>query len=288
MLDILITNHIAWMYLFLALGSLSIGSLLNLIIFRLPLMIKYEWQQQCCELLQVKKKQKKHPIPFNLFFPRSQCPQCQALISAWQNIPLISYFVLKRRCYHCKQAISIRYPMIECLTMFLSVFACIHFGFSLKLVFVLPALYLLICLIFIDLDHHLLPDSLSLSLLWLGLIANTQHLFCSINEAIFGAVGGYLLLWLFINFYYLITGKRGMGHGDFKLFSAMGAWFGWILLGPMLLIACLSGAVVGLIYLYLNNKPKESHLAFGPFLCITAFVCLFWGNELLLWYLTFF
>lgn len=266
--------------------SLCVGSLLNVIIYRLPLMQEAQWRQECCELLQIKEK-KKTTSSINLFFPRSFCPHCKALVRAWQNIPLLSYLVLKGRCYHCHERISIRYPLIELLTLALSLYATWHFGLTLKLIFGLVAIWILICLVFIDLDHQLLPDSLTLGLLWLGLLANTQHLFTSINNAVFGAVIAYLSLWIFIKLFYLITGKIGMGHGDFKLFAAFGAWFGWALLPFILFMASIMGALIGFIYLKAYKKPKDTTIAFGPFLSISGFIVLFWGERIVSWYLQF-
>lgn len=263
MIEELMIIHPYWIYAFIALFALSIGSLLNVIIYRLPLILHEEWQQQCCELLHVKKKKNKSTL--NLFFPRSFCPHCKSMIKAWQNIPLISYLILRRRCTQCHEKISIRYPFIECLCLILSLYACWHFGFTSKLVFALIVIYLLICLFFIDLDHQLIPDSLSLSLLWLGLIANTQTLFCPLPDAVFAAVGGYLSLWIFIKIYYLFTGKIGMGHGDFKLFAALGAWFGWIMHPLILLISALSGALSGLIYLRLKNQTRDKPIPLALF-----------------------
>lgn len=282
MIEQLITNNPGYLYALVALFSLTIGSLLNVIIFRLPVMIHEEWEHNCCELLHLKEKPKQ---PINLFFPRSFCPHCKTQIKAWHNIPVLSYILLRGKCSQCKTPISIRYPLIELLTMILSLYACWHFGFTQQLPFVLIGLWLLICLFFIDLDHQLLPDGLTYSFLWLGLIANTQHLFTSLPEAVFSCVGAYLFLWLFIKLYYLITGKIGMGHGDFKLFAAFGAWFGWMMLPLILLLSSISGAVIGIIYLRVNNKPGSTTIPYGPFLCVASVIALFWGHSIINWYL---
>lgn len=283
MIEELITQHTYFLYLAIGLLCLSVGSLLNVVIFRLPIMLQTEWKHQCCELLQIKEDEEKQTI--NLFLPRSFCPNCKTLVTAWQNIPLISYLFLRGRCHQCNEPISIRYPFIELLTLSLSLYATWHFGFTLALPFVLVAIWLLICLLFIDLDHQLLPDSLTLSLLWLGLLANTQNLFTSLPNAVFSAAGAYLALWIFIKLFYLITGKIGMGHGDFKLFAALGAWFGWTLLPLILLVSSLVGAVIGIIYLKLNNKHNDTTIPFGPFLCVSGFIAMFWGQSILTWYL---
>lgn len=283
MIQELMISNPWFIYLAVALFSLCVGSLLNVIIYRLPIMLLDEWRQQCCELLAVKEDEKKPHI--NLFFPRSFCPNCKNLVKSWQNIPIISYLFLRGRCYQCKVPISIRYPLIELLTLLLSLYATWHYGLTLQLLFILVAIWILICLIFIDLDHQLLPDNLTLSLLWLGLIANTQNLFTTLPVAVLSAAGAYVGLWLFIKLFYLITGKIGMGHGDFKLFAAFGAWFGWEFLPLILLFSSIAGAVIGLIYLRVSNKSRETTIPFGPFLCIAGLISMFWGHTVINWYL---
>jgi leader peptidase (prepilin peptidase)/N-methyltransferase len=284
MIEELITQHTYFLYFALGVFSLCVGSLLNVIIYRMPLMLSTDWKRQCCEVLEIKEEEKQQNI--NLFFPRSFCPHCKSLVSAWQNIPIISYLFLKGRCHTCHAPISIRYPFIELLTVILSLYASWHFGFTSVLPFVLLAIWILICLVFIDIDHQLLPDSLTLSLLWLGLLANTQHHFASsLADAVYSAAGAYLALWIFIKLYYLITGKVGMGHGDFKLFAAFGAWFGWVLLPLILLLSSITGAIVGIIYLKLNNKHTDTAIPFGPFLCISGLIALFWGHAIINGYL---
>lgn len=285
MIHDLIAGNTWLMYLAVALFSLMVGSLLNVIIYRLPIMLEAEWKEQCCELMHITDKEKKPGI--NLFLPRSFCPKCKSLVKSWQNIPILSYLFLRGRCYNCKHPISLRYPFIELLTSIVSIYACWHFGFNLQLIFALLAIWILICLIFIDFDHQLLPDNLTLSLLWLGLIANTQNTFVSLPVAVLSAAGAYVSLWLFIKLFYLITGKIGMGHGDFKLFAAFGAWFGWIYLPLILLLSSISGAIIGVIYLRLNEKSRDTTIPFGPFLCIAGIIALFWGQIIIDWYLHF-
>ncbi|MFA6302953.1 MAG: A24 family peptidase [Legionella sp.] len=285
MIKDLLVNHAWFVYILIALLSLSVGSLLNAVIYRLPLMMQAEWQHQCCDLLNIKEKPQKQAL--NLFFPRSFCPKCKTTIKAWQNIPLLSYLYLQGRCNQCKESISIRYPLIELVTLLLSLYSCWHFGLTAQLPFALLAIWLLIAIFFIDLDHQLVPDSLSLSLLWLGLIANTHHLFTSLPNAVLSAVVAYLSLWIFIQVFYLVTGKIGMGNGDFKLFAAFGAWFGWTLLPLILLFASVTGSIIGITHIVLNKQSKESTIAFGPYLCVAGLVALFWGHALINWYLTF-
>lgn len=284
MMQEFISNNAWFMYLTIAVLSLCIGSLLNVVIYRLPIMMQEDWKQQCFELLAVKSEE---AVKINLFLPRSFCPNCKTLIKAWQNIPVLSYLFLRGRCHHCKTPISLRYPLIEVLTLLLSGYASWHFGLTAKLPFALIAIWLLIALIFIDLDHQLLPDSLTLSLLWIGLIANTYGLFSPLSVAVLSAVGAYLSLWIFIKLFYLITGKIGMGHGDFKLFAAFGAWFGWQFLPLVLLFSSITGAIIGIIYLRINHKSPDTTIPFGPFLCISGLIALFWGQSILNWYMRF-
>jgi leader peptidase (prepilin peptidase)/N-methyltransferase len=265
-------------YGLLALFSLAVGSLLNVVIYRLPLMITTEWTAQCRELLNLPKEK---PKSINLFFPRSFCPECQYMIPAWHNIPLISYCLLRGKCANCHTKIHWRYPLVELICMCLSVFAAWHFGFTTTLIFALFYIWLLICLCFIDLQDYILPNSLSLGLLWLGLIANTQSLFTSLPNAVLSAAAGYLSLWLFIKLYYLLTGKIGMGDGDFKLFAAFGAWFGWTQLPIILFISSLLGAVMGSIYLKVAHKTHDTPVPFGPFLCLAGVISLFFGEPIL-------
>lgn len=282
MMNELIHEHSWFLYTLIALFSLAVGSLLNVIIYRLPIMLHQEWEQDYRKLMNLEEEEAPE---LNLFYPRSFCPSCKTKVKAWQNIPVLSYLFLRGHCNFCALPISIRYPLIELGTMVLSLYACWHFGFTGQLLFALIALWLLICLFFIDLDHQLLPDCLTLSLLWLGLIANTHHLFAPLTEAVFSAAGAYLVLWIFIKLFYLITGKIGMGNGDFKLFAAFGAWFGWQFLPLILMCSSITGVIIGLLYLYFQNKSRDTSIPFGPFLCASGVVALFWGQKILDWYI---
>jgi leader peptidase (prepilin peptidase)/N-methyltransferase len=281
----LIEHHTWFIYTALGLLSLAVGSLLNVIIYRLPIMLEREWKEEYNDFIGLKDVVKEEPI--NLFFPRSFCPDCKTKINAWQNIPILSYILLRGRCYQCKSTISPRYPLIEFGTLLLSLYASWHFGISLQLIFILSAIWILICLFFIDLDHQILPDSLTLSLLWIGLIANTENLFTPLPQAVLSSVAGYLGLWIFIKIFYLFTGKIGMGNGDFKLFAAFGAWFGWIFFPLILLFSSISGIIFGLIYLRLHDKTIDATIPFGPFLCASGLITLFWGQNIVNWYLHF-
>lgn len=248
-------------------------------------MLRAEWRRDCLLLLN---QEDKNPAPgdLNLFLPRSFCPKCKTTVSAWHNIPLLSFLWLRGRCSHCKEQISLRYPFIELLTCLLSLLAVWRFGFTIELVFVLPFTWILICLFFIDMDEQLLPDSLTIGLLWLGLIANTFGLFTALPNAVLSTAIAWLSLWLVIKIYYLIRGKTGMGNGDFKLFAALAAWFGWTALPLILMISSITGIIWGLIYLKTTKQTSDTPIAFGPFLCITGLIYLFWGKELAAWYLT--
>lgn len=270
-------------YFLLALFTLAIGSLLNVIIYRLPAMLHACLMNECRNLVNLAEESSNS---INLFLPRSFCPTCKKTIPAKYNIPLLSYLFLRGRCKYCKQPISLRYPLVETLCCLLSLLASWYFGFSLSLIFILLFIWILIALFFIDLEQQLLPDSLTLGLLWLGLLANTQSLFTSLPIAVLSAAGAYLVLWLFIKLFYLFTGKIGMGNGDFKLFAAFGAWFGWTQLPLILLFASLTGAITGLIYLKTQGKNKDTPIPFGPFLCLAGLVSLFWGKLIMQWYLS--
>lgn len=282
MLNELISSHAWFLYCLIGAFSLAVGSLLNVVIYRLPLMLRATWRADCCDFLGIDNEEQRSRL--NLFLPRSFCPHCKTPIKAWHNIPVLAYLWLRGRCPACRSNISIRYPLIESLTFVLSLYACYHFGLVLALPFALLAIWILICLFFIDMDYQLLPDSLTLGLLWIGLIANTQGLFAPLNEAVISAALAYLFLWLFVQIYYLVTGKTGMAPGDFKLFAAIGAWFGWPFLPMVLVISSLSGAVFGIVYLSATKKSKNTPIPFGPFLAIAALIVLFWGKNLSLLY----
>ncbi|MFV0819642.1 prepilin peptidase [Tatlockia micdadei] len=266
----------------LAFFALAVGSFLNVVIYRLPLMLKAEQENECHH-----EAKQESITKINLFLPRSFCPVCKTPVPVWFNIPLLSYCLLRGRCRHCKQRISIRYPIVELLSCLFSLLAAWYFGFTITLLFVLFYIWILIALFFIDLEHQLLPDSLTLSLLWLGLIANTQSLFTTLPDAVLSAALAYLALWLFIKLFYLLTHKIGMGNGDFKLFAAFGAWFGWVQLPFILLFASLTGAIIGFTYLKYQGKTKETPIPFGPFLCLAGIISIFWGNVIMHWYLSF-
>lgn len=278
----LYTNHTWFVYTLIGVFSLCIGSLLNVVVYRLPLMMQDQWRQECYVLLDLKDQPKTNKI--NLFWPRSFCPHCKAKILAWQNIPLLSYLYLKGRCNQCDHPIPRQYPLIELITLLLSVFACWHFGLSKQLMVALPTIWIVIAVFFIDLYHQLIPDSLSLSLLWLGLLANSFQVFTSLENAVYSAAIAYLSLYLLIQIYYLIRGKIAMGNGDFKLFAAFGALLGYPILPLILFIAAAAGSLIGLIQITVFKKNKQEPIPFGPYLCIAGLMGLFWGHEFVAWY----
>jgi len=292
--------------------GLIVGSFLNVVIYRLPVMLEREWREQCAEIARndataaagaAASQRDGAPsappaepptpaTPFNLVVPRSACPSCQAPITALQNIPVLSYLFLKGRCARCSARISVRYPLIELLTGVLSAAVAWKFGFGLATLGGLVLTWFLIALTFIDVDHQLLPDSLTLPLLWVGLLLSLwgpsgadAAVPVDVRSSILGAVAGYLSLWSVYHLFRLLTGKEGMGYGDFKLFAALGAWMGWKMLIPIVLVAAVVGAVVGVITLKWRGKSTATPIAFGPFLAAAGWLMLMFGQELVTGYL---
>ena len=257
--------------------GLLVGSFLNVVIYRLPRMMEREWQAQCAEL---NAQPATENTPFNLMVPRSACPQCHRPISALENIPLLSYLFLRGRCAGCATPISLRYPIVEAVSGGLSAFAAWHFGFGLAGIAALFFIWALVALTFIDFDTQLLPDSITLPLLWLGLLLNLNGAFTSLANAVVGAVAGYLVLWSVYWVFKLFTGKEGMGFGDFKLLAAIGAWLGWTLLPLVILLSSLVGAVVGIILIVATRHGRNIPIPFGPYLAGGGLIALFWGHSL--------
>jgi len=271
--------------------SLLVGSFLNVVIHRLPLMMERQWRRDCEQTFDIELSAADgiaDSRPFNLIVPRSRCPHCGALIRAWENIPLLSWLLLKGRCRHCQQAISARYPLVELLTALLGIACAVQFGVGLALVAALVLTFSLICLSAIDLDRMLLPDQLTLPLLWLGLLLNLGGLFADLGDAVAGAVAGYLLLWSLFWAFKLLTGKEGMGYGDFKLLAALGAWFGWQALPLIILLSSLVGAVTGIALQLLRRKAQGHPIPFGPFLAMAGWLYLLWGERINGYYLAHF
>jgi leader peptidase (prepilin peptidase)/N-methyltransferase len=260
--------------------GLMVGSFLNVVIYRLPLMMERDWKQQCHELLNDDCSQETEQEPFNLAVPRSRCPNCGHLISAWENIPLLSYLALRGRCSDCQHPIPSRYPLVELTTGLLSALIAYQFGFSGMMLAILLLTWVLIALTMIDFDHQLRPDSLTLPLLWLGLILNAFGLITDLHSALWGAVAGYLVLWSVYWLFKLATGKEGMGYGDFKLLAALGAWMGWQLLPLIIILSSLVGALLGIGLTLVKGRDHQQPMPFGPFLAIAGWIALLWGSEL--------
>lgn len=257
--------------------GLLVGSFLNVVIHRLPKMLERAWQQQCAEL----RGEEVTVLPaYNLLVPRSACPHCQHAISAWENVPLFSYVLLRGKCRGCAAPISPRYPLIELFTALLSGFAAWHFGFGMMTCAALLLIWILVALTAIDFDTQLLPDDLTLPLLWLGLLFNLFGTFTSLPSAVLGAVFGYLSLWGVYWAFKLLTGKEGMGYGDFKLLAALGAWLGWQMLPLIILLSSLVGAVIGITLIVALKRGRNIPIPFGPYLAGGGLIALFWGANL--------
>jgi leader peptidase (prepilin peptidase)/N-methyltransferase len=265
--------------------GLLVGSFLNVLIYRLPIMMEREWRAQAREMLALPAEEQAET--FNLFLPHSRCPHCAHKIRAWENFPVISYLFLGGKCSACKAPISKRYPLIELACGLLSAFIAWHFGFGWQTGAVLVLSWGLLAMSVIDMDHQLLPDSLVLPLLWLGLIANTFGLFTSLHDALWGAVLGYMSLWSVFWIFKLLTGKEGMGQGDFKLLALFGAWGGWQIVPLTILVSSAVGAVLGLIILRLRNAETSTPIPFGPYLAIAGWIALLWGGQITDSYLQF-
>lgn len=257
--------------------GLIVGSFLNVVIHRLPIMMDREWQAHCAELSGAEATAFE---PYNLVVPRSRCPQCSHPISALENIPVLSYLLLRGRCRQCGTHISVRYPLIELLCGLLSGALAWHFGFDWQALGALLLSWTLVALAAIDLDKQLLPDKITLPVLWLGLLFNLGHIFTDPRSAVIGAIAGYLSLWCVYQGFRLLTGKEGMGYGDFKLYALLGAWLGWQRLPLIILIAAASGAVVGLALLISRRLERDHPIPFGPYLAVAGWIGLVWGPAL--------
>ncbi len=286
-LDLIANNSTVLIVLSIVLGLL-VGSFLNVVIYRIPVMLQREWRQQCCEFLELDEKKfskddptAKHKV-FNLVKPDSHCPQCNAPVRAWQNIPILSYVMLHGKCAGCQKPISMRYPVIELVTGLLSGLVAWQFGATWLTLAFLVLTWSLISLTMIDFDHQLLPDNITLPLLWLGLLVNTllPETTVSAADAVLGAIIGYLSLWSLYWIFKLLTGKEGMGYGDFKLLGALGAWMGWQSLLLIVILSSLVGAVVGIALLLFRGRDRNIPIPFGPYLAGAGFIAMLWGDAL--------
>ncbi|MEM5545677.1 A24 family peptidase [Pseudoalteromonas fuliginea] len=272
-----------WFYLTtVGLVSLCVGSFLNVVIYRLPLMMQKEWQSECRILLEDELKNSKaiNNEQFNLVKPNSTCPKCKTAIKPWQNIPVISWLFLKGKCASCNNPISIRYPVVEAITAILSLFIAYTMGANEQALLCILITWALVALTFIDIDHMLLPDQLTLPLVWLALIASIMGYTVAPSDAIMGAVFGYLSLWSVFWLFKLLTGKKGMGYGDFKLLAVFGALLGWQSLLSIILLSSVVGAVIGIVLLSIQGKDKATPIPFGPYLAIAGWITMLWGTEL--------
>ena len=260
--------------------GLFVGSFLNVVAYRLPKMMEADWKQQCSELFGNDQPNEQETAPFTLSRPASSCPHCGHKIRAWENIPVISWLLLKGRCSGCKQSISMRYPIVELATGLLSLAVALHFGFSWQAGAALILTWALIALTLIDFDHQLLPDSIVLPMLWLGLLLSLFSVFTDSHSAIIGAAAGYLSLWSVFQLFKLLTGKEGMGYGDFKLLGLFGAWLGWQYLIQIILLSSVVGAVVGISLILVRGRDRNIPIPFGPYLAAAGWICLMWGEQI--------
>ena len=279
----LLKDNFAFFLTIVGLFSLLVGSFLNAAIYRIPIMLQQGWREECEELFggNAKETSLDPGKKFNLFVPRSQCPHCGHMITALENIPVFSYLFLRGKCSSCKTKISIQYPVIEIITALVSVFVASKFGFGWQTLAALIFTWTLITLSLIDAKTMLLPDNLTIPLMWLGIAVNYHNVFVGLYDSVLGAMIGYLSLWSLYHVFRLITGKEGMGYGDFKILAAIGAWGGWQILPFTIFAASLVGAIVGITMMIIQNK-KESHaIPFGPWLALAGFIGFIWREEII-------
>ncbi|MES9893346.1 MAG: A24 family peptidase [Candidatus Thiodiazotropha endolucinida] len=277
MVDILQQNQWAFL-LSVILTGLVVGSFLNVVIHRLPKMMEQQWRRDCQELEGVLSEQE--TTPYNLNRPASHCPKCGHKIRPWENIPIISWLMLKGRCSQCNTLISPRYPIIEAVTSILSMVVALHFGFTWATLAALFLTWALIALSVIDFDVQLLPDNITLPFLWLGLLISLGNVFTDPRTALIGAAAGYLSLWSVYQLFKRLTGKEGMGYGDFKLLAMLGAWLGWHYLPQIILLSALVGAVVGILLIVVRGRDRNIPIPFGPYLAAAGWISLMWGEQI--------
>jgi leader peptidase (prepilin peptidase)/N-methyltransferase len=273
-----------WVFTLLsALLGLLVGSFLNVVAYRLPLMMERAWRAQCQELSGASEpptSTTQPQEPFNLVVPRSRCPHCGHAISAMENIPVISYLWLRGRCAGCGKPISARYPLVELATALLSAITAWHFGFGWAAGAALVLTWALIALTLIDFDQQLLPDDITLPLLWIGLLLSLDGLFTDSTSSIIGAVAGYLSLWSIYILFKWTTGKEGMGYGDFKLLAMLGAWLGWQSLPVIIILSSVVGAIVGITLILFRGRDRNIPIPFGPYLAAAGWLTLLWGHDI--------
>lgn len=267
--------------------GLCVGSFLNVVIYRLPVMMDRDWRLQCHEFLKLAAPDLDHKIRhMNLSTPASTCPKCQHKIRPWENIPVISYLFLRGRCSSCNNPISLRYPSIELITGLMSLAVAMKFGISMATLAGLFLTWALVALTMIDYDTQYLPDDITLPLMWAGIVIAMFGIFTDLRSSVLGAVCGYMVLWLVFQVFKLVTKKEGMGFGDFKLLAALGAWLGWELLPQIILLSSVVGAVVGITLLVSGKTSRQQTIPFGPYLATAGWIALMWGQEINTLYLT--
>ena len=274
-------------FLIAGLVGLIVGSFLNVVAYRVPIMLGRAWREQCTKLQAEDLPEPVHAVgkPFNLITPNSTCPECGGAVAVHHNIPIVSYLFLQGCCTHCGTKISPRYPVIEAAAGILSLIAAWVFGPTPQLVLALPITWTLLALAVIDIDHKLLPDSMTLPLMWAGLLASLFRndgvaIFTDVTSSVIGAAVGYLSLWCVYQAFKLVTGKEGMGYGDFKLLAALGAWLGWQLLPLVIMLSAVVGAIVGTTMIVFGGTSRETPIPFGPYLAAAGWIALLWGTEL--------
>ncbi len=268
--------------------GLCVGSFLNVVAYRLPLMMQRDWKNECHEFLELAPPSfDKRLATINLSIPASACPNCGHNLRAWENIPVISYLLLRAKCSSCKTGISAQYPVVEFLTGLASLIVAYNFGVTLQTITALFFTWVLIALTLIDLKEQLLPDNITLPLLWFGIFINLFGVFTDLQSSVIGAIAGYLILWSVFHLFKLITKKDGMGFGDFKLLSALGAWVGFTYLPQIILISSVVGSIAGISMLILGKTKQQQPIPFGPYLAIAGWIALLWGEQINTSYLSF-
>ena len=268
-------------YLTIVFIGLCVGSFLNVVVYRLPIILKREWKQQCHEYLELDPPDIEPALKnLSLSTPRSACPNCGHMITAVENIPVASYLFLRGKCASCKNHISIQYPLVELFTAVASMVVAYQFGVSIQTVAALLFTWTLIALTLIDIHKQLLPDNLTLPLIWLGFLIAIFEVFTDLQSSVIGAIAGYLILWSVFQGFRIITGKEGMGYGDFKLLAALGAWLGWELLPQIILLSSVVGTIFGVGMLVTGKTEMQNKIPFGPYLALAGWVALIWGTQL--------
>jgi leader peptidase (prepilin peptidase)/N-methyltransferase len=260
--------------------GLIVGSFLNVVIFRLPIMMEREWREQCTELLSTGTTANDATEVFNLVQPRSRCPTCARPITALQNVPLLSYILMRGRCACGEQRIAAQYPLVELSGGVLAAIVAWHYGFGWQALFAIVLTWALISLSVIDMNTQLLPDSITQPLLWLGLLVNVSGVFTDLESAVLGAIFGYLILWIVYQVFKIVAKKEGMGYGDFKLLAMLGAWMGWQMLPLTIVLSSLVGSVVGVTLIVTRGRDRNLPMPFGPYLAAAGWISLLWGNQI--------